>query len=178
MKPWRVLETRVLHEGKPHRLRLDRCLTGRGVEVADYFVREVADIALVFALTADDQVVLVRQYRHGAGRLSLELPQGLFEPGEAPLQAGARELLEETGYAAELEPLAELLAHPAIQPSVVHVLLGRGARRVQPPAPEEDEDLEVLLRPRAQVRRLIRSGELQAASSVAAALLALAALET
>src|SRR5262249_37174508 len=81
-QPWDVLSARLLWGGGPRRVRLDTCRTAEGVEVRDYLVREVNDVAMVFALTPDGRVVLVRQYRHGVGEETLELPQGLCEDGE------------------------------------------------------------------------------------------------
>ena len=171
---WSVLSSRVLYEGRPHRLRLDTCRTPKGVEVKDYFVREVNDIAMVFALTVGEEVVLVRQYRHGAGEVTLELPQGLLEAGEGAREGGLRELLEETGFApARMEQVGELWASPAVQPSRVHLLVGYGAARVAAPAPEPEEELEVRLVPVGELEGLIDGGELKAAGSVAGALLGL-----
>jgi 8-oxo-dGTP pyrophosphatase MutT (NUDIX family) len=173
-KRWTVLSSRVIHEGRPHRLRLDTCRTPAGVMVRDYFVREVADIAMVFAVTPDRRVVLVRQYRHGAGEETLELPQGLFEPGEDFLAAGARELAEETGYeAASLTRIGDLLASPAVQTSRLHVLFATGARPGRRLPPDPEEDIEISTVPIGDVLPLIAGGRLRAAGSVAGALLAL-----
>jgi 8-oxo-dGTP pyrophosphatase MutT (NUDIX family) len=174
VRRWTVLSSRLLLEAPPQRLRLDRCRNGRGQPLGDYLVREVNDIAMVVPVTGDGQVVLVRQYRHGIGDATLEQPSGLLEDGEEVAAAAARELLEETGYAArELEPVATLLAQPALQPSRLHVLLGHDARRVGEATPDPGEDLEVVLEPLDRIEPAIDSGALAAATSVAAALLAL-----
>ena len=174
---WEVLSSRVIFTGRPHRLRLDTCRTPSGVEVRDYFVREVADVAMVLAVTPGGEVVLVRQYRHAAGDETLELPQGLLERGEDAVVGGARELMEETGYEApRLEPVAELLANPAVQTNRVHLLLGRDALPVAEAAPEPEEDIEVLLVPLAELRGLIERAEIRAATSVAGILIGLGRL--
>ena len=132
---------------------------------------------MVFALTPDEQVVFVRQYRHGAGEEVLELPQGILEDGEDPIAAGARELREETGYESpRLERLSLLLSHPAVQTSRLHVLLAVDAVDGGRCSPEPDEDLEVVLRPLADLEGLVDRGEILASSSVAGIFLALRAL--
>jgi len=173
-KHWTVLASRIIFEGHPHRLRLDTCRTPDGVAVTDYFVREVNDVAMVFALTPDERVVLVRQYRHAAGVETLELPQGLLDAGEEFMAAGARELLEETGYAApRLTKLTDFLSNPAVQTNRVHLLLGLDAADTGTRSPDPEEDLDVLLHPLADIDLLIESGEIRSGSSVAGILFAL-----
>lgn len=75
----------------------DDCVTAEGVEISPYYVLEYPDWVNVVALDEYDHVLLIRQYRHGLGRISLELPCGGAEPGESTLDAARRELLEETG---------------------------------------------------------------------------------
>ena len=75
---------------------------------------------------------MVRQYRHGAGQLTLETPGGLIDPGETPAEAAARELLEETGYAAdEIVSLGAVNPNPALFSNRLHGFLARGAQRVR-----------------------------------------------
>src|SRR5690349_12325827 len=83
------------------RLRRRRFRSVRTGHAHDFYITEVADGVHTIAVTPDDRVVLVRQFRAGSGRDSLETPGGLLEPGEDPAAAGARELLEETGYAGD-----------------------------------------------------------------------------
>src|ERR1700722_17300592 len=81
------------------RLRHERFRSRVSGRVHDFYVMHLADAVHAIALTPDDRMVLVRQFRAGSSRDSLEAPGGLLEPGEDPREAGARELLEETGYA-------------------------------------------------------------------------------
>lgn len=174
---WTVVSSRVIHEGRPHRLRLDTCRTPRGVEVVDYLVREIHDLAMIFAVDADDRVLLVRQYRHGIGEMSLELPAGLLDHGETVIGAGARELREETGAVATLEKIGELYANPAVQTNRVHVLLGRDAKVVAAAHGDDEEDLDLVLVPRGELGALVTAGDVRSSVSVAAILLTLAHLE-
>ena len=115
----------------------------------------------VVAVTPDDQCVLIRQWRHGTGQETLEIPGGLVDPGETPAQAGARELMEETGYrAARLESLGTVTPNPALFSNLCHTFLAVDARPDGPPRPDETEEIEVITVPVAQLGHLVRSGEI------------------
>ena len=94
--PWQILETKYLRPG----IRVDRCELPNG-HVLDAHLLEYDDEIVVFALTRDQQVILIKQYRHGVQQTILELPGGSVEENESPLEAAKRELMEETGYASD-----------------------------------------------------------------------------
>ncbi len=107
-------------------LRRERFLSRHSGQVHDYSVIHLADAVHVVALTLDGQVILVRQFRAGSGRDSLEIPGGLVDAGEDPCVAGARELLEETGYAGDPP---ELLGTLWSVPSLLTSRIMRGTSR-------------------------------------------------
>lgn len=106
MRPWKVLRSTYALDVPWYRVRRDEVELPDGSQI-DYYLAEHRDVACVLALTPGDEVLMVRQYKHGAGRVELELPGGLVDPGEDPFDAAARELREETGFASPvaLEPL-------------------------------------------------------------------------
>ena len=110
----------------------------------------LADAVNVIALTPDRQVIFVRQFRAGSGLDSLEPPGGLLEPGEDPREAGARELLEETGYAADPAlSIGWAWSNPSIMSSKLHVIVINNARCVAEPRLDTGEEVSVELpRPR------------------------------
>jgi 8-oxo-dGTP pyrophosphatase MutT (NUDIX family) len=132
---------------------------GGGGARRDVFTIQSPDWCNVVALTEDDEVVLAWQYRFGTGAMSLEIPGGVLDAGEAPDEAARRELLEETGYAvapeSPLEPLLVVEANPAIQNNRCHTFLCRGAKRVAAPSFDENEELEVVLVPAKNVAELL-----------------------
>ncbi len=142
----------------------------RGGEPAHEFViLHSPDWVNVVPLTDDGQVVLIRQWRHGTEEVTLEIPGGLIDPGESPMIAGARELAEETGYQAErLEPLGWVHPNPALFSNRCYTCLALNCRVVGPPRLEDTEQIQVEMRPLAQVPELILSGEISHSLVVAA----------
>ncbi|OQY36118.1 MAG: hypothetical protein B6243_03915, partial [Anaerolineaceae bacterium 4572_5.2] len=111
---------------------------------------------------------LVRQYRYGAEKMTLETPAGMIDPTDAsPADAARRELLEETGYTAEaIIPIGEVDPNPAIQNNRFHVFLALNARRTSEQNLDATEDLSVELRPLRDIPSLIASGEISHALDV------------
>lgn len=124
---------------------------------ADWDLVEGGNIVAVVALTADDEVILVRQYRPGPGMVLLELPGGLVDEGESPRAAAIRELLEETGYAGEATIIGSCWRSAAAEHKQ-WIGIVTGCHKVSAPAPEAGEFLEVELVGRDVFREHIRSG--------------------
>ena len=131
----------------------------RGLVERDFIIIDPPDWVNVIALTPDDQIVLVTQFRYGVNALSLEIPGGMMEAGEAPVVAGIRELQEETGYTgAPAKILGSVQPNPAIQSNRCHFLLVENARRTAALAWDHDEEIEICTLPVEQVLALARSG--------------------
>lgn len=171
--PWQVLKRRTLLKRRYLELREEHVRLANGRELDDFYVIDMADWAAVLCVTEAEQVVLVRQYRHGIARASVELPAGALERDEAPLACAQRELLEETGYVAERwHSLARLATDPSRQTTHAHFFCALGARRVGEPRLDEGEELEPLLVAPRALLELIERGELTHGLHVAAILLA------
>jgi len=100
--------------------------------------------------------VMIRQFRHGTGRVSVEFPGGAIDPGEDPARAVARELLEETGYKAEMIlPLGDLSPNPAFMTNTFHAFIAEGCYLERAQALDDNEEIEVLLVPEREAIDMI-----------------------
>ncbi len=163
--PWKVLTREYLARELWYTVRVDRVELPSGNVIPKYWVNEYPPWVNAVALTDDDRVVLIRQYRHGIGQVHFEIPAGTTDPEDTSLERAARrELLEETGYGGgRWSPLMTLSANPALQNNLAYTFLAEGVSLQAAPAPEASEDIRVHLVPLAQLEALIdRGGFLQA----------------
>lgn len=178
-KNWKVLRSERLLKDRWIDLRADACETPSGREISPYYVLSYADWVNIVAITASEEVVLVRQYRHAVATWVTELPGGVADAEDPSLaQAAARELLEETGYRVAELPTAvcSLYANPATNTNRVHTFLARGVTFERVPELEAGEEgMSVHLMPVADVIAALRTGEIRQSMHVAALSLALMA---
>jgi nudix-type nucleoside diphosphatase (YffH/AdpP family) len=132
-------------------------------------VVEHAPGAAVVAVDADGNVLLVRQSRPAVDARVLELPAGLVDPGESPVECAARELAEETGYAAgRLEPLVRFYSSPGFCTELLYLFVASGLEPSAMPRDEdEEEDIEVVRLPLADAIVRVLNGEISDAKTVA-----------
>ena len=175
---WCIAESRSIVKDRWIDLRADRCLTPTGAEIAPYYVLTYPDWIHVVALTADDRMVLVRQYRHAVGEAVLELPGGVIDVSDRDPEAAARrELGEETGYGArEWRMVGSFYPNPATHTNRVHVALALDAHPAAGPLLDRGEEgLTTLTLPVQEVLAGLAGGLIGQAMHVAAVYLGLTA---
>lgn len=159
---------RTIEENWLFRLRKERFRSRASGLSHDFFVIHLPDAVHAVAITTEDEVLFVRQFRAASARDSLEIPGGLVDPGEDPLVAGPRELLEETGYAGDPpELIGTLWSNPSLVTSRTTTIVIRNARKVAEPKLDHTEELTVERVPIGEVLGLIHRGDVDHALVVA-----------
>ena len=170
IEPERVIATEPIFQGRVFRVRVDTVSLPSGRETSREVVEHNGSVVIV-PIDSDDNVILVRQYRHPTGRVLLEAPAGTLEGSEDPDDCAQRELREETGFASrDLRSLGGFWTVPGFCTEYIRAYV---ARDLVPSklAQDYDEDIEIDRRPLSQIPDLIRRGEIQDAKTLAALLL-------
>jgi ADP-ribose pyrophosphatase len=177
LRPWRIISSEYRVVTPFLRLRADRVELPNGDVVDDYFIRESRGFCIVFAMTPDENVLLVRQYKHGASEIVVELPGGMIDEGETPEQCAVRELAEETGFSGSApEFVRTFFADPTNATTRFHLFLARDAVRTSEPKLDISEEIAVEIASIDEVRAMALDGRIAGGSQVAAVLVALAHL--
>jgi ADP-ribose pyrophosphatase len=157
IKPWKILDSTHLRDN----IRLDRCELPNG-EIIEGTVFEFGTWATVLALTKERQVVLIRQYRHGAQKVIVELPGGMMDKEDQdPQEAARRELLEETGYTSNrIIQVGCVSPNPANHTNLIYSFLALDAEQVSRQHLDGAEEIEVFLKPLEEVITMAKNGEL------------------
>lgn len=159
MRHWPTVASSEAFHTRLFKIRRDRLRAPINGTEHDFFVIEADDWVNVIALTPQNDVVLVRQYRHGVVRISTEIPGGVVERGELPLDAAKRELAEETGYHSDdWAQIGVIEPNPAIQNNRSWTFVARNARLAAAPQPDAAEELEVDTCPLVRLPELLRDG--------------------
>lgn len=153
---WKTCSSHYIHKSPWATLRVDECETPDKRIFKDYYVLEYPNWVIAVAITEDQRMLMVRQYRHAAGIVSLETPGGVIDGDEDPETAVRRELLEETGYQFDkVELLATTYPNPSTANNKVFCFLATGGKLVQAQSLDENEHLVVEEYSIDEVRQLL-----------------------
>jgi len=156
-EPWKKIRSTLLGDFRIFKLRSDVSLSPRTGEEHDFFVLDSVNWVNVIALTADQKLVMIEQFRHGSNTVELEIPGGMMDAGETdPMITAARELREETGYEGEnARLLGKIWSNPAILSNRTFTVLIENCRLRHDVDWDHSEDLVTKLVPVAELPKLV-----------------------
>ena len=174
MKKWKTVATETAFENKWFSVRKDKVELPSGKIIDDYFIWKEKRVSQIVGITTENKIIFVKQYKHGAGEIMIELPAGYVEENEDFKEAANREFSEETGYKiTELEEIAKLIHNPTKSSGVVKVFVGKVLGRRETQNLDENEDIEIMEIDIENVLKMIYAGEIWATGTIASIFLAL-----
>jgi ADP-ribose pyrophosphatase len=163
VEPWPKISTKSLGDFRIFRLRADEKISPRTRQPYEFIVIDCVNWVNVIAVTPDQQLVMIEQYRHGSNTVELEVPGGTMDKSDSsPVATGIRELREETGYSGEnAQLLGETFPNPAIMSNTCFTVLIENCRLEHPTTLDPGEDIVVRLVPLSDIPGLIRAGRIR-----------------
>lgn len=162
MADWKILDSYYLFQDRWFKARADKCLLPDGKILEPYYIIELPNWTNMIIITKDEKMVLVRQYRHAKGSVTLELPGGILEDGEEPMASAIREMREETGYVStEVEFLFKISPNPAINDNTAYFFLATNAEKLAETCFDPYEDLIVETYSKTELLKLLEDNALQ-----------------
>lgn len=166
---WEVVARETLQDCRVFRVQRATARCPHTRDPHPFYTIDADSWVNVIATTGAGELVMVRQWRHGASKVTLEIPGGQIDPGESPQAAAVRELLEETGYrAASVRPLGHANPNPALFANRVHTFLAEGCERVAAVRNGPREETWVELVPESALPERLRAGDIDHALVIAA----------
>ncbi len=161
---WKVLKSEYLFRRPWLTVRRDCVELPDGRQNPEFYVLEYPDWVNVIAITEDGKFVMERQYRHGLGKTCFEIPAGVIEEGEDPLDAAKRELMEETGYGeGTWRKIMTVSGNSSTTDNLSHCYVAEGVRKISGQHLDSTEDLEIVLLDTAQVKDLMVNDQIKQA---------------
>ena len=163
IRPWQKLGSRPVGDFRIFTVRTDEKLSPRTGAKHDFFIIDCVDWVNVLAITPQQELVMVEQYRHGTNTVELEIPGGIMDRTDAsPLHTGVRELREETGFEGEnARVLGDVFANPAIMSNTCHTVLIEHCALKHPVEWDSGEDMLTRLVPLAEVPGMVATGRIK-----------------
>lgn len=158
---WEVLASERIADAPWFNVRKEKVQLPNGATIPDYYVLDYPDWINVVGVTTEQEMVMIRQYRHGIGQVNYELAAGVCDPGETPLETAKREFLEETGYGGGNWTLwAILSANPATHSNLSYSYLATDLVKIQEQTLEQTEEISVHLLKKEDVKKLLLNNQI------------------
>ena len=172
---WKILSSEYLFDDLWFKVRKDICEAPSGKIIDPYYVYEFPEWATAFALTEDNKVIIVKQYRHPIKEIIVELPGGCVDNNDKDFQTAiARELLEETGYIfTSYESLGKISANPSTNTNWMHMFLAKGGKKIAEQKLDHNEEIIVELITIEELKKLVRENKIVQAMHITCILYAL-----
>ncbi|MEX2573146.1 MAG: NUDIX hydrolase [Balneolaceae bacterium] len=168
-RKWCLLKDKKVYGTPVFDLHEKEAAPEKNSDAGKFYVLKAPEWINIMAFTADGRIILVEQYRHGTGDVTLEIPGGIVDPGEHPRTSAERELREETGHTAgSWSYLGKTSANPAIMNNYTHLFLATECRKTGSPDTGEFEDIGVHLMEPGRFYDCIRDGTVHHAIVLAA----------
>jgi ADP-ribose pyrophosphatase len=167
---WQIKSSKHIVKDKWISLRSDECIMPNGKTIEPYYVLEYSDWINVVPITKNNEIIMIKQYRHGIKDVLLELPSGSIEPfDKSPLEAAKRELLEETGAESDnFIQLCKLSPNPSNHTNITYSFLALDVTLKQNQNLDETEQIEIINIPILEVKSLLKNNKITQAMHVSA----------
>jgi len=160
----KTISSKLLHKGRNFSFKTDTVQLKNGKQTTRDIVEHPGAVAII--PIQGENIALIQQFRYAAGKTLLEIPAGTLEPGEDPLACAVRELREETGYAASnWDKLLSCYMAPGYSSEVIHFYVAEGLNQIGG-TPEEDEDIEVVLKGFNEILAMIEENTIEDAKTI------------
>lgn len=169
IKNWKLISSTNLNKNRVFAVRKDESLSPDDGKKHNFFVIDAPDWINVVAITEENEFLLIRQYRHGVQEITIEIPGGMVDPGESPIESAKRELLEETGYQSDQwVQIGVVHPNPAIMSNSCYTFLAQNCKEVSKPCFDGTEDIETFRSTDEDVKRYITNGSITHSLVIAA----------
>lgn len=162
-KNWKLIDSKELLKTRLFSVLEEKSICPRNEQEGKFLVFKFSDWVNVVAVTPNNEIVMIKQFRHGSKTYELEIPGGLIDDTDKdPVHAGVRELLEETGYSGSPAlHIGSVYPNPALQNNQCHTILVLNAKKTSELSLEEHEDIETILVKENQINNLIKNGTIK-----------------
>jgi 8-oxo-dGTP pyrophosphatase MutT (NUDIX family) len=168
LEPWKIIDEKDISPSKWFPLFVQKIQLPNGKIIDDFYISKLGDVAMILPITKNKEIVFVKQYKHGAGEILLELPAGRISNEETPEEAAKKELQEETGIIAEeLILIEKLFLNSTKDTARTFCYLLKNAEVTTSQNLEVTEDIELVFIPIKDIEEAIKSGKIKAADTIA-----------